>query len=308
VELPLQRDRGSLWLCVNLDSAHQLVHEQEAVAAFPSLPLLAPGSVVADGDSDLAIVEAAFHVDHVYAWVAGVARWRSRTLPCWQATDRRRPRRLRPTRPAKGKAAGEGGVLTRVVTAGEAAMKGLFWVDARRSSLSNLQAAVPPSKKSDRLVGERVLGRPRDSLDAAVTRSVPSPQFSETAMPTLPVSLSLPALPLRSLVRRRWPLPDRAVSLPCHALLCELAEGLVGADAERGARIPLARPYNHRNAKPTGRSKRGLGQSRPDGREGEEARAAHRNRRARPCVCTTHDSRSYPEYRERCLSEVVPRT
>jgi hypothetical protein len=48
------------------------VHEQEAVAAVPSLPLLAPGSVVADGDSDLAIVEAAFHVDHVYAWVAGV--------------------------------------------------------------------------------------------------------------------------------------------------------------------------------------------------------------------------------------------
>src|SRR6478752_1200321 len=35
-------------------------------------------------------------------------------------------------------------------------------------------AAVPPSKRSERLVGERVLGRPRDSLDAAVRSVLPS--------------------------------------------------------------------------------------------------------------------------------------
>src|SRR5437899_2296457 len=46
---------------------------------------------------------------------------------------------------------------------------------------SILRAAVPPSKRSERLVGERVLGRPRDSPDAAVTFVFPSISKGETA-------------------------------------------------------------------------------------------------------------------------------
>ena len=36
------RDRGSVWLCVNLDGVHEPAHEQEAVTAFLSLSLRAP--------------------------------------------------------------------------------------------------------------------------------------------------------------------------------------------------------------------------------------------------------------------------
>ena len=49
----------------NLDSAHQLAHERDSVAAFLSPPFLAPGSVVASGEGDRASGEAAFHFDHV---------------------------------------------------------------------------------------------------------------------------------------------------------------------------------------------------------------------------------------------------
>ncbi len=56
----------------NLDSAHQLAHERDSVAAFLSPPFLAPGSVVASGEGDRAAGEAAFHFDHVACWLVWV--------------------------------------------------------------------------------------------------------------------------------------------------------------------------------------------------------------------------------------------